>query len=165
MPSSLADLLHAGHGVVEVAGDLHRQRAVVERLRKLAVGDLARADEDHRLHQLASTAQYMASDALVLPVEAQAARLAPIVRACVKAADMPLSLKLPEGFIPSYCRYSRPGLHADELRHAVGLLQERLPFADRDDRIGRGERQQLVEPPHAAEAAAARCRRDHICSK
>ena len=46
----------------------------------------------------------MASEALVLPVEAQAARLAPIARACVNAADMPLSLKLPEGFSPSYCR-------------------------------------------------------------
>ena len=50
------------------------------------------------------TEQYRASEALVLPVEAQAARLAPIVRAWVNAADMPLSLKLPEGFIPSYCK-------------------------------------------------------------
>ena len=55
------------------------------------------------------TAQYKASEALVLPVEAQAARLAPIMWACVNAADMPLSLKLPEGFIPSYCSNSRPG--------------------------------------------------------
>ena len=47
----LADFLDAGHGVVEIAGDLHGQRAVVERLRELAVGDLARADEDHGLHQ------------------------------------------------------------------------------------------------------------------
>ena len=55
------------------------------------------------------TAQYMANEALVLPVEAQAARRAPIMRACVNAADMPLSLKLPDGFIPSYCRNRRPG--------------------------------------------------------
>src|SRR5262249_41256572 len=54
------------------------------------------------------TAQYRASDALVLPVEAQAARLALTIRAWVKAADIPLSLKLPEGFIPSYCRRSSP---------------------------------------------------------
>ena len=53
--------------------------------------------------------QYMASEALVFPVDAQAARLAPMVWACVKAADMPLSLKLPEGFMPSYCSMSRPG--------------------------------------------------------
>src|SRR5437762_13930418 len=51
------------------------------------------------------TEQYKASDALVLPVEAQAARLALVKQACVKAADMPLSLKLPEGFMPSYCKY------------------------------------------------------------
>ena len=120
MPSLLADLLDAVHGVVEVAGDLHRQRAVVERLRELAVGDLAGADEDDRLHQLADRSSTAASDALVLPVEAQAARLAPIVWACVKAAVMPLSLKLPEGFIPSYCRYSLPALHADVLGDAVG---------------------------------------------
>ena len=55
------------------------------------------------------TEQYSASDALVLPVEAQAALVAPMHRAWVKAADMPLSLKLPEGFIPSYCRNNRPG--------------------------------------------------------
>ena len=103
------------------------------------------------------TEQYRASEALVLPVEAQAARLAPIVWACVKAADMPLSLKLPEGFIPSYCRYRRPGLQADVLGHAGGGVQQRLPFADRDDLLARGEGQQLVEPPHAAEATAARC--------
>jgi hypothetical protein len=54
------------------------------------------------------TEQYKASEALVLPVDAQAACLAPIVRACVNAADMPLSLKLPEGFRPSYCKNSRP---------------------------------------------------------
>ena len=41
MPSSLGDLLDALHGVVEVAGDLDRQRAVIERLGELAVGDLA----------------------------------------------------------------------------------------------------------------------------
>ena len=56
------------------------------------------------------TAQYIASEALVLPVEAHAARCAPHMRACVNAADMPLSLKLPDGFMPSYCKYRRPGL-------------------------------------------------------
>src|SRR4051812_7125870 len=55
------------------------------------------------------TPQYSASDALVLPVEAQAARLAPVVCACVKAAVIPLSLKLPEGFMPSYCKNNLPG--------------------------------------------------------
>ena len=54
------------------------------------------------------TPQYRASEALVLPVDAQAARRAPIMWACVNAAVMPLSLKLPDGFIPSYCRYKSP---------------------------------------------------------
>ena len=45
----------------------------------------------------------------MLPVLAQAARRAPTMRACVNAAVMPLSLKLPEGFIPSYCRNRPPG--------------------------------------------------------
>ena len=48
-------------------------------------------------------------DSSLFPVDAQAAREAPTNRACVKAADIPLSLKLPEGFIPSYCRNRRPG--------------------------------------------------------
>ena len=64
------------------------------------------------------TEQYRASEALVLPVEAQAARVAPTSRAWLKAADMPLSLKLPEGFIPSYCKYSRPGCMPDVAGHA-----------------------------------------------
>src|SRR5579864_4370644 len=54
--------------------------------------------------------QKTASDALVLPVLAQAARRAPTRRACVNAAVMPLSLKLPDGFMPSYCKNNRPGL-------------------------------------------------------
>src|SRR4051812_35126364 len=41
-----ADLLHAFHRIVEIACDLDRERTVVERLRKLAVRDLARSDED-----------------------------------------------------------------------------------------------------------------------
>ncbi len=41
---------------------------------------------------------------------------------------------------------------ADVAGHAVGTLQERLPFADGHDLLGRGERQQLAETPDAAEA-------------
>ena len=44
----------------------------------------------------------MASDALVLPVDAHAARLAPMVCAWVNAAVMPLSLNDPDGLSPSY---------------------------------------------------------------
>ena len=100
------------HGVVEVAGDLHRQRPVIEPCDNLPEEILP---EPMKITALINrvTAQYKASEALVLPVEAQAARLAPIERACVNAADMPLSLKLPEGFIPSYCSTAagRPDRH------------------------------------------------------
>jgi hypothetical protein len=44
-------LADAPQGVVEVAGDLQGQRAVIQRLRQLAVGDLAGADEDDGPHQ------------------------------------------------------------------------------------------------------------------
>ena len=47
--------------------------------------------------------------ALVLPVDAQATRLAPTIRAWVKAAVIPLSLKLPLGLSPSYCSSRFPG--------------------------------------------------------
>ena len=65
------------------------------------------------------TPQYRASDALVLPVDAQAARRAPIVWACVNAAVMPLSLKLPDGFMPFVLQKQIARLHADESGHAV----------------------------------------------
>ena len=45
------DFFHAQHGIIEVACDLNGERAVFERLRKLAEGDLAAADEDDRFHQ------------------------------------------------------------------------------------------------------------------
>ena len=95
----------------------------------------------------------------MLPVEAQAARVAPTNRACVKAADMPLSLKLPEGFIPSYWRNNRPGCDADVPGHAFGAVQQRLAFAHGDALLDGREGQQVVEPPYAAETmriAAAR---------
>ena len=58
----------------------------------------------------------------MLPVLAQAARRAPTMRAWVNAAVMPLSLKLPDGFIPSYCRNSRPGFRPTYVGHGVGPL-------------------------------------------
>ena len=40
---------------------------------------------------------------------------------------------------------------ADELGHGRGVLEQGLPFADRDDLLRLGEREEFVEPPHAAE--------------
>ena len=63
----------------------------------------------------------------MLPVLAQAARRAPTMRACVNAAVMPLSLKLPDGFIPSYCRQSVPGFMPTYCGHGVGRWQSVCP--------------------------------------
>ena len=51
---------------------------------------------------------YKATDADVLPVEAQALAPAPTIFAWLNAADMPLSLNEPEGFRPSYCKNKHP---------------------------------------------------------
>ena len=96
------------------------------------------------------TEQYKASEALVLPVEAQAARLAPIMRAWVKAADMPLSLKLPEGFMPSYCRNSVPGSSPTYSADAVGRCSSVCPSPIVTTISAGANGQQLVKPPHAA---------------
>ena len=63
---------------------------------------------------------------------AQATRFAPTIRAWVNAAVMPLSLKLPEGFMPSYWSSKLPCGHADVLADLVGLLEQGLPLADGD---------------------------------
>ena len=65
---------------------------------------------------------------------------------------MPLSLKLPDGFMPFVLQMQLAAAEADELGHGRGVLQQRLPFADGDHLLGRGERQQLAKPPDAAEA-------------
>ena len=77
---------------------------------------------------------------------------------------MPLSLKLPEGFIPSYCKMQTAGLETDVAGHAGEQLQQGLPFANGDDLLRRGKRKQLVEPPDAAETQRI-VRRDHFSSK
>ena len=144
----LADALHR---VVEVADDLDRQRAVVERLGELAVGDLARADEDDRLEAEVGGRAVDGQGRRGVPRAGAGDAAAPTIRAWVNAAVMPLSLKLPEGFIPSYWSMQAARVHADVLADLVGGLEQRLPLADRDDHLGRGERQELAEPPDARE--------------
>ena len=52
----LRDFFHAGHGIVEIAVDLERLRAVIERLGEFPVGDFPVADEDHGLHRVQARA-------------------------------------------------------------------------------------------------------------
>ena len=74
------------------------------------------------------------------------------MRAWVNAAVMPLSLKLPRRVHPLVLQEQPARLHARRTRPTrVGPLAERLPFADGHDRVVRGEREQLAEPPHAGE--------------
>ncbi len=42
-------------------------------------------------------------------------------------------------------------MHADVAADGVTRLQDRLPFADGDDRLWRREREQLAKPPNPAE--------------
>ena len=96
------------------------------------------------------TAEYIASEALVLPVEAQAARFAPMDRACVKAADMPLSLKLPGRIHALVLQEQRPGFQPHVGCDRVGLLEQGLSLADGDHVLRAGEWQQFVKPPDTA---------------
>jgi len=99
----------------------HGQRAVVERLGKFAVRDFARADEDYALISRV-TDEYRASEALVLPVEAQAAFVAPTSRAWLNAADIPLSLSCPTDSCPRI-------VDTDDRGDAADVHAPRLPEA------------------------------------
>ena len=76
-------------------------------------------------------------------------RLAPTNRAWLKAADIPLSLKLPEGFI-LVLRNSLPRRDRHTGLAASAGCSSVWP-ADRHAGLNRHERQQLVKTPHPAE--------------
>ncbi len=151
MPSCAGDFLDAGHGVVEVAGDLHRQRPVVEGLRELAVGDLARADEDHGLHQPGDRAVQGQRGAGV--AGRGAGRPAGADRVGVR-----------EGGRHAVVFEAARGVHALVLQVQVARLECRRTWPTPADGCKsvcpspivttcstRRKGQQLVEPPHAAE--------------
>ena len=87
----------------------------------------------------------------MLPVLAQAARVALVMRACVNAAVMPLSLKLPRRVHPFVLQEQLAGLEAGVGRDRVGTLAERLPLADRQDAVVGREGEEFAEPPDAGE--------------
>ena len=59
-----------------------------------------------------------------MPVEAQAAVVAPVMRAWVAAAVMPLSLKLPDGLSPSYCSRRPPGFRPAQVAQLLKQFKE-----------------------------------------
>ena len=149
------DLADAAEAVVEVALDLQRERAVIQRLREFAEGDLARADEDDALH-LGEARRTAPGWRRCCRWRRRRRVCAPTMRACVKAAVMPLSLKLPEGLRPSYCSRRLPGFMLELLGEQVGLLQDGAAFADGDDVFFAAvERHQFAEAPHAGEIEPA----------
>src|SRR5213082_4112949 len=75
-------------------------------------------------------AAYAASDALVLPVDAQATARAPRRLACVMATVMPRSLNEPVGFSPSCLKKMRNGelgVGSGEWEPASGFFSDSPP--------------------------------------
>ena len=133
MPSSVGDLADAAQAGVEVALDLERQGAVVERLGELAEGDLARADEDDALHGRSVCAANMAREAEVLPVEAQATRLRADHAGVGEGGGHAVVFEAAGGVEALVLQEQLAGLHADFAGQQVALLEQRAAFADGDD--------------------------------
>ncbi len=89
----------------------------------------------------------------MLPVEAQAARLAPIDAGVREGGRHAVVFEAARGVHSLVLQVQLAGLQADVLAHAGGRLAAAFgpsPMVTTCSR--RGEGQQLVEPPHAAEA-------------
>src|SRR5579864_280881 len=107
--------------------------------------------------------QYKARAAEVLPVLAHATRLAPTMRAWVNAAAMPLSLKLPEGFKPSYWSIKRLGAMPTYLPTASAVWSKVCPSPIVTTISGgaTGSRALKRQTPEKLEGM---CRSDHLLS-
>jgi hypothetical protein len=145
------DLLDPDHRVVEIALDLHRQRAVFQRLGQFAVSDLARSNKDHRFHQPGDGAVHGQRSAGVAGRRARRP-LGTDVSGMGESRGHAVVFEAARRIQALVLQEQPARLDADVRRHAIGLLQQRLALADRDDLVRRGERQQFMEPPHAAEA-------------
>ena len=99
------------------------------------------------------TEQYRASEALVLPVEAQAARLAPIDAGVGEGGRHAVVFEAARGIHPLVLqitagRAATPTYLATPVEGCSSVCPSPIVTI----LLGRGERQQLVKPPHAAEA-------------
>ena len=143
--------MDALHGVVEVAGDLHRQGAVVERLGEFAVRDFAAADEDDGFHQSGRGAEDGERCAGVAGAGAGGA--AGAGHAGVRERRRHAVVFEAAGRIQALILQEKPtGIEADIGCDRVGFLQDRLALADGENLLRRRERQQFTEAPDAAEA-------------
>ena len=76
----------------------------------------------------------------MLPVEAQAARVAPTRRAWREGGRHAVVLEAARGVHPLVLQVQAAGRDADVLGHAVRGVQQRLAFADRDALLAAGRR-------------------------
>ena len=82
---------------------------------------------------------------------AQATRRAPTIRACVNAAVIPLSLKLPDGFIPSYWSSKLPS-DMPTYWPTLSAFWSRVCPSPMVTTMGLGsERQEIAKPPDTRE--------------
>src|SRR5262249_556665 len=136
---------------VEVAGDLYGEGAVVERLRQLAVGDLAAADEDDGAHQPGRGAENRKRGAGVAGAGAGGAFGAGDAGVRERRGHA-VVLEAAAGVHALVLQEQMSRLQADVARYRVRLLKNGLAFTDGQHLVGGREGQQLAETPDAAEA-------------
>ena len=124
---------------------------MIERLRQLSVGDLARADEDDgakpeigRRTVDGQGRRRVARAGTGNPPSRNHASM----RECGGHAVV---FEAAGGIHAFVLEPERAGIDADVATDLVGALEQGLAFADGDDLDRRGEREQLAEPPDAGE--------------
>ncbi len=147
---AFADQADLPQRVVEVTGNLERFRAIVERLRELAVGDLAAADEDDRLEQPRAARIDGERGARVARRSTGREFRADHVGMRGRGGH-PVVFEAARGVQPFVLEHQPPRFDPHVACDGGRILENRLPFADRDDLVLRSERQEPPEPPHATE--------------
>ena len=97
------------------------------------------------------TEQYSASEALVLPVEAQSGPFGADRVRVGKGGGHAVVFEAARGVQALVLQKQVAVAYAGVAGHAAGGLQQCLTFAHGDDRLAPGKRQQFVEPPDAAQ--------------
>ena len=144
-------MLNALHGVVKIAGDLHGQSAMIEGLGELAIGNLAAADKNDSTHEPRGRAEDRQRGAGVAGAGAGSTASAGQTR-MRKRRGHAVVFEAARRVHPLVLQEQLALIDADVTGHAVGALEDGLPFADGHDLVRRGEGQQLAEAPDAGEA-------------
>src|SRR5262245_10655327 len=124
---------------------------MIERLGELPVTDLARADEDDRLHEARGGAEDSQAGAGVpragagSPPRADHARMG-------EGGGHAVVLETARGIHALVLQEQPAWIETDEVRDGVGFLEDGLALADGKDVLRRREGEQIAEPPDAGEA-------------